>query len=328
MLINIIFTLTVSLDTIIIHPAMIAPKSVAISPDGKTAYINNLEGMNSLIYNISNRRLKGKITHTGKPVEACFTDGGRLVWISYYRLIGKGYPPCPDWRKYKTESIVVVYDTLKSEIIKRIKVGVIPKILRPSPDGRYVFVSNWNSHSISVIDSDSFRVLKEIKVGWVPRGVAFTIDSRYAYVVNMGGFTISKIDVDSLKVVRTISKGVGNRPRHIVATPDSQYLLFTCHGDGYVRKLDLKTDSIVAKVKVGVQPRSCVLDPSGRYLFCVNYRSNTVSMIEINRMEVVAEAETGLRPVGCDLTPDGKELWVTDYGSGSVHIYRIDYTKD
>ncbi|RKX71825.1 hypothetical protein DRP53_00085 [candidate division WOR-3 bacterium] len=327
MLLELLFAITLSLDTVITHPRMIAPKSVYISPDGQTAYINNLEGMNTLIYDVATRKVKGIIQHRGKPVESCFTRGGRYVWISYYRLIGPGYPPCPEWRKYKTRSIVVVYDTLKEKIVKEIKVGVIPKIIRTSPDGRYVLVSNWNSHSVSVIDADSFRVVKEIRVGWVPRGISFSLDSHYAYVVNMGGFTISKIDLDSLRVVEVIKKGVGNRPRHIVTTPDSQYMLFSCHGDGHIRKLDLRADSIVGKIKVGRQPRTIVLDPEGNYLFVVNYRSNSISVVDIKKMEVVAEARAGIKPVGCDLTPDGKELWVTNYGSGSVYIYKIDYSK-
>ncbi|HIE06222.1 MAG TPA: YncE family protein [bacterium (Candidatus Stahlbacteria)] len=325
MLISLLFMVTISLDTVISHPQMVAPKSVYISPDGKTAYVNNLEGMNTLIFDVVTRKVKGVIKHIGKPVESCFSEGGRYVWISYYRLIGKGYPPCPNWREYKIPSVVAVYDTVKKALVRKVKVGVIPKIIEASPDGKYVFVSNWNSHSVTVVDAETFEVKEEIKVGWVPRGVAFTNDSRFAYVVNMGGFTISKIDVDSLKAVKVISKAVGNRPRHIVATPDSNYMLFSCHGDGYIRKLDIKADSIIDKVKVGHQPRTITLDPSGRYLFVVNYKSNSVSIVDVDLMTEVAEEKTGLKPVGCDLTPDGGELWVTDYSSGSIHIYKIQY---
>src|SRR5215207_2830887 len=96
------------------------PKSVIISPNGKHAYVNNLEGMNTMIINTESYEVEGVIEHTGKPVEFAFTNGGRYVWISYFRLLEKGYPrELGVERNYNYPSVVVVYDTLEKALTHR-----------------------------------------------------------------------------------------------------------------------------------------------------------------------------------------------------------------
>ena len=165
------------------------PKSVAISPDGRYAYINNLEGMNTMIIRTDNYETESVIEHTGKPVEFGITLGGRFIWITYFRLLEEGFPKNLGVESaYRYPSVVVVYDTLTKDLVKRIDVGIIPKIIAVSPDEKLVFVANWNSYDISVISTENYQVIKTIEVGAIPRGVEFTPDGRYAYVCNFGGF--------------------------------------------------------------------------------------------------------------------------------------------
>src|SRR5205823_4665933 len=56
-------------------------------------------------------------------------------------------------------------------------------MLEVSPDGRWCYVPNRNSNSVSVIDISAMAIVRVIpNVGLQPHGVDFTLDSRYAYV--------------------------------------------------------------------------------------------------------------------------------------------------
>lgn len=301
------------------------PKSVAFSPDGKYAYINNLEGMNTMIIDASTFETVDVIEHTGKPVEFGISGNGRYIWISYFRLLEKGYPrELGNERSYNYPSVVVVYDTLEKQLIQRIEVGVIPKVIAISPDESLVFVANWNSGTISVIDAFNYEVIKTIKVGAIPRGVKFTPDGKFVYVCNFGASTISIIDVENLEEIEVL-KNVGYKPRDIVITKDQKYAYFSNFGDGYLRKMDLETNTIVDKVKIGSEPRSVCITNNNYYVFAVNYKSGTISVIDTRKFKVIGEYKSDIGAVGVALSPDMKFLWVTNQSTGSITIYKINY---
>ena len=301
------------------------PKSVVISPDGRYAYINNLEGMNTMIINTDNYETVSIIEHTGKPVEFGITLGGRFIWITYFSLLEEGFPKNLGVESaYRYPSVVVVYDTLTKDIVKRIDVGIIPKIIAVSPDEKLVFVANWNSYDISVISTENYQVIKTIEVGAIPRGVEFTPDGKYAYVCNFGGSTISKIDVVSLEVISTINN-VGISPRDMVISSKGDYAYYSAYGDGYLRKLDLQTDEVVDKIKIGIEPRSVCMTNNNKYLFVVNYQNGTVDAVDLTDFSIIGEYDADKGAVGVALSPDNKFLWVTNQSTGSVIIYKVNY---
>jgi YVTN family beta-propeller protein len=301
------------------------PKSVIISPNGKYAYINNLEGMNTMIIDAESFETLDIIEHTGKPVEFAFTHNGRYVWISYFRLLEKGYPrEFGVERNYRYPSVVVVYDTLEKALTKRIEVGIIPKVITVSPDEKLVFVANWNSASISVIDADSFQVIKTIKVGAIPRGIRFTPDGKFAYICNFGASTISRINIDDLEVDLTLNN-VGYKPRDIVIRNDGKYAYYTNFGDGYIRKLDIEENKVVDKIKIGSQPRTLCITNNNKYIFAVNYSSGTISVINADNFELINEYRADIGAVGVALSPCMRYLWVTNQSTGSIIVFKVNY---
>lgn len=301
------------------------PKSVIISPDGRYAYINNLEGMNTMIIDANTFETLALIEHTGKPVEFGITQEGRYIWISYFRLLEPGYPKeLGNERSYRYKSVVVVYDTLTENFAHRIEVGIIPKVIAVSPDEKLVLVANWNSNDISVISTATYEVIKTISVGAIPRGVKFTPDGKYAYVCNFGGSTISKINIDSLEVESTI-KNVGYKPRDIVISSKGDYAYFSNFGDGYLRKLDLETDEVVDKLKISSEARSVCMSNNNRYVFVVCYQTADVYVIDTEIFEIVGKYKSDVGAVGVALTPDNKYLWVTNQKTGSIKVYKVIY---
>jgi YVTN family beta-propeller protein len=77
----------------------------------------------------------------------------------------------------------------------RLAVGVKPRYVAFSVDGRHAYVVNEGGDSISVIDSATRTVSSVIAVGHSPRTIGVAPDGRFAYVSNGRDNTVSVLDV-------------------------------------------------------------------------------------------------------------------------------------
>ena len=158
------------------EPDINSPKSVNIHPNGKKYYVNSLEGCCTVVFEMgTNKKLKTirhhfdgsekelwstpsslyPFTHythdlnrfDGKPVEGCFTHGGRYFWVPYYR------------RSYdinaQDPSALAVIDTQTDDIILLMETGPLPKMIAASHDGKYVAVTHWGNNTVALIDISS-----------------------------------------------------------------------------------------------------------------------------------------------------------------------------
>lgn len=305
-------------------------KSVRVSPDGRRAYVENLEGQRTLVYDTRTFARIAEITHVGKPVETAFTEGGRFVWISYLRLLLPGYPVAvPDETRYDRPSQVAVYDAAQSRIVARIDVGIMPKFLAVSPDESLVAVSNWISDTVTLIDTKRRAAVATVKVGHVPRGLCFTPDGRWLYVTNFRGSSLSRIDVVARRVVKTITK-VGDQPRHLVITRDGTTMFLSTNRDGWLHKYSLTpngedvTETRVASVFVGREARTIGLTPDGRFVFVCCFDSGSVVAVDAATMKVVSRTRVGDGAVGLDLSPDGRHLWVVTQPTRTLRVFAVE----
>jgi YVTN family beta-propeller protein len=322
-----------------------APKSVSIAPNGKTAYVLNLEGMSIEAFDIASKRLRWKaeffptqsfgwdytrkktIPSTGeKPVEAAFTDNGRYIWVSLHNDTSvvvidtewqtklTGSEEMKKMKLYKNDS-----KGFETVFVKRLKVGKTPKVITVSPDESLVYVANWHSNSISVISAQSLKVIHEITGLTVPRGMVCSGDGNYLFVANMSSTLLTKIDTRSYRIIESFEVGQG--PRHLVRADN--ILLMSLNSAGEVVTFGIKEGQILARTKVGSQPRTIVLSKDKKLLFGVLYNEKKVFEINTSTLDLVQKYPTGDAPVGLDITPDGKELWVVNYRSSTLDVFAI-----
>jgi DNA-binding beta-propeller fold protein YncE len=88
------------------------------------------------------------ITH-GAPVEAAFTPDAKYVYVSNYSMYGSGFGPegsddcTPASAKAAgdTDSYVYRIDVKTLAVDQVIRVGLVPKFLAVTPDGKYLLVA-------------------------------------------------------------------------------------------------------------------------------------------------------------------------------------------
>lgn len=260
----------------------------------------------------------------GAPVEAAFSPDGRFAYVTQRAMYGPGFrrpPPqsgvCAPSDGYD-RGFVYKIDLRSLKIRKVIRLGVLPKDLAVSPDGRLLLVSNWCSYDVSVVNLSTDRQVKRIGVGQYPRGIAISPDSRTAYVAMLGERRIARIDLRTLK--RSYINGPGGAPRDAIVSPNGRYLYLSLSlGDG-VAKLDLRTNRVVARAATGDDPRSMTMAPDGRSLYVVNYASGTVSKIRTRDMRVIQRLRAGRHPVGITYDAATRQVWVSMY-PGPLRVY-------
>ncbi|CAN7469120.1 YncE family protein [Pseudomonas sp. LjRoot277] len=199
-----------------------------------------------------------------------------------------------------------------------IPVGKEPFGIAVSPDGTRAYVSNWSSHTVSVIDTATHRVLTHIPVGNRPWGVTVSPDDARAYVCNFGSHTVSVIDTATNQVLTTIP--VGNSPYGIAVSPDGSRAYVCNSQSNTVSVIDTATDQVLTNIPVESHPLGIAVSPDGTRAYVTNYTSYTVSVIDTATDRVLTNIPVEILPSGIAVSPDGTRAYVCNWSSHRVSV--------
>ena len=111
-----------------------------------------------------------------------------------------------------------------------------------------LYVTNFLSQNVSVIDLNLGKVTAIIPVGNNPTGMAVTPDKEEVYVANMWSGTVSVISTAQNAVTHTIPIPTFNAPAvpfGLAMLPDGSRVYVTNLNDGTVRVIDTQTKTVV-----------------------------------------------------------------------------------
>ena len=199
------------------------------------------------------------------------------------------------WTSSMTASgAVIVLDAATLETKRTISVGSMPAEVTFDVAGRYAFVANGGSATVSVMDRTSKLVVRTIAVGAEPVGAWPGSDSMM-YVDNEAGRSITAIDVKTLQVVRTYD--LGFTPAVATVGPDGS--LWVADADaGRVVIYARGSTTIVGEIAVGAGAHAIVFAPGGVTAYVSNQRAGTVSVIDVPTRSVRRTIRVGTKPNG------------------------------
>jgi hypothetical protein len=333
-------------------------KSVLFNKTGQKLYAMNLEGMSIYEFQQSSRQIerefkfkptegKGWDYETNKPmpsfeekpVEACLSHDDRFLWVSLHNA--SSIVPIPtesvisnredtSTTRVKQKKVYIEYSgsTNKDSIqVPVIATGHTPKIIARTADSKHLLVSNWHSHSVSVLATDTAafpyaKTVSTLSVSAIPRGIVVDDERRKSYVAIMGGATITVINNDTWTKEAEIP--VASNPRHIVLTNDG-HLLVSYNKLARVACIDPVTRKTLFSASTHAQPRTIVLSKNHKFLFVTCYSSDKVEVFKINEKSFTRVASLACKghPVGVDIFEDENKLeaWVCSYNNGTINIF-------
>lgn len=120
---------------------------------------------------------------------------------------------------------------------------------------------------------------------------------------------------------------LGKFPRHLLATPDSKYLIAanSCSKDIHI--IDSESNEIVQNIVLGSYPQGLATDGSSSLLFVTLTEASTIAVIDLRTFEV-KKISLGSRvsPMYIQVSPSGNMVYASLAGTGELAKYM--YTGD
>jgi YVTN family beta-propeller protein len=259
------------------------------SPDGKTLFVSggnatgskNIAGSAAPIYEFtySNGRLSDQ--PTGQLLE---TIDPKLVWWSGVAYLpGKNLLYAANRGTGTGPSNVVVFDAKTRQIVTRIPVDINPYQFVLTPNGARLFVSNWASESVSVIDTATNKVIRTLRVGINPNDMKLSSDGRL-FVACSNDNTVHVIDTRKLEVIERLSTTLtplapeGSTP-DAVEIDNVRKLVYVANADNnsitVIRIANRAHSAVVGFIPTGWYPSALALAHGGSQLYIGNAKGES-----------------------------------------------------
>ena len=272
------------------------PHEVAVTPDGRLAYVSNYgmynvfrEGQrvnepgNTLtVLDLERRAIRDTfdLGEYSKPHGLVVSRDGRRLWVT-----------C------EGSQAVLELDAASGAVLSAWKTAQeTSHMIVPSADERKLFIANIRSGSATVIERATGRVTT-VPTAPGTEGIDLRPDGREVWVTNRADSSISVLDTERDTVVAKIESG-GRMPIRLKFTPDGREAWVSCAESNAVTVFDARTRRLLATVPVGAVPVGIQMAPDGKRAFVANTNDDLVTVIDVVARKVVATFTTGNEPDG------------------------------
>jgi YVTN family beta-propeller protein len=233
-----------------------SPGLARISPDGATVVVSNRGDNTVSVIDAKLLRVRATLPVCQQPEDIAILPDSNKAFVacsgssqvaSIALANGKGGEATAD------------------RVLALLDVGRTPVSLALKPDGGELMVCDFDSDSISIIETGNDEVGSSALVGQHPSHGLVTLDNSRLYVSNFGSDSVAVYDIDAGKRIATMA--VGSHPDGLALSQDQRYLLVldTQAGDVTViqkrtpRKLEPTEYSLLTMIPVGLQPNGIVV---------------------------------------------------------------------
>jgi len=272
-----------------------APVSIAVSADGKRAYVANSGSNNLSVVDLEPRKVVSTVSVGVGPAMAAVSPDGKTVVVSLYG-----------------ENAISVIDALHAQVRNKIAVTDCqqPEFVTILPDSSKAFVACRGSAQVAVVQlkkpewkQDDDRLLTLLNVGQSPVHLALKPDGGEIFVSNADSGTFSEIATQANEVGGSYL--VGTNPARGVIASDNATFYISDSGSNSVVVYDITVSRRVTKqdpvsgsgsIRVGSKPESIVLSPNENYLYVANTASGDVSVIRTAVQSLFTMIPVGKQP--------------------------------
>jgi YVTN family beta-propeller protein len=264
------------------------PQAIAITPDGRTAFVANYGSDSVTPIGTVSRRAGTPIPVGKQPWAIAITPDGRTAYVANYG-----------------SNTVTPINTSTRRAGTPIPVGNQPRAIAITPRGKTAYVLDWGSAAVTPISTATDRAGPAIPVGSYPFAIAIAPDGKAAYVANYGSNTVTPISVSTGRPGPAVP--AGQAPNSLAVTPGSTKV-FAVGGDSdTVTAITAATGRADRGIPVRYSPAAVAISPSGRTAYVVNTISGTLTPVSTATGVAARPIRTGIYtyPTAIGLTPSG-----------------------
>ncbi len=209
------------------------PAQIIITNDGKYALITHQSSDGLWIMSTKDNQIVNKIPEiTGIPV---YDSANNKI---YFSIIFKPY--------------VYAFNPDNQTIIKKIEVGGRPLNIDVTPDGKFLYVANFDLNNVQKIDTQTDSLVSIISNIDSSRGIGISPDGKFAYVTNILSNKVTVIDLNTDTIIKTIS--VGAMPTSVAINKENNCVYISNQGEPSVSVIDISKNEVIKTIPVANNP--------------------------------------------------------------------------
>ncbi len=199
-----------------------------------------------------------------------------------------------------------------------IQVGGSPDGLSLYPSGNTVYVNDYNSDTINVINTSSASLTGSLTIpAALTSPLMFNPSGSTAYGISYWGGSVYVINTTTMSANAI---DVGLRPSSEVLNPADTLLYVTNTDSNTISVISTATNTIIATISGLWYPGGIAISQSGSTLYVSNGGAGTVSVIDTSTNSITNTIRVGSDPGSLAISPSGTLMYVTNYGSGTVSV--------
>jgi YVTN family beta-propeller protein len=287
----------VSGRTLATLPVGRGPHELAVSRDGRTAYVANFGRFGVYPAGDTMHTVGGNTitvldlaagtprttfdlgTRTGLHGAAISRDGTKL------------------WITSETPNALLELDAASGRVLQTwLTNQQRSHLVLPSPDERTFYVTNTVSGSVSIIDRASGQV-RSIAIGNGAEGLTVSPDGGELWIARRGDNVVTIISTASGAIIDSL-KVTGDGPQRIQFTPDGREVWTSNVRSNTLSVIDATSRQVVATVTVGKGPAGIVFSPDGRRGYFALSGDNAIAVIDVAKRAMIGTLATGVEPDG------------------------------
>ena len=218
------------------------------------------------------------------------------------------------------DASVSLINTQTYKEFDRFTVGKEPHHLYPTADNRTLLVANAVSNDLSLLDPATGKLIGKISGIDDPYQLAFSPDDKWfvTAALRLDRVDIYAWDGKSKRPVRKIP--LPDAPSHVWFSNDSRFVFATLQDSNEVAAIEMATQTVVWKHKVGKQPAGILVTPDGGYLMVGIMGEDFVEVIDWQERKTVARIRTGRGAHNFRGMGDKRHLLVSNRVDNTVSI--------
>jgi YVTN family beta-propeller protein len=254
------------------------PDTLAITPNGRTAYVANRFGNSVSVIDIATAANVKTIEVGTQPIGVAISPDGSLVYVS----------------DYKSEKVSII-STATNTVVGELKVEGQPAPPAVTPDGRFIWVPHQGKSGgggaggTEIFDARTRQPVGSIETPEESFGLVFTPDGGKALLVaEEAQDEIWVIDTATRLPVKKIP--VGTEPQEIAVAPSGRTAYASISGEETLLPINLATNEKSAPIKVaGSNLGKVAITPDGKTAYVADEASGNLLPVDL----VAGRQETG-----------------------------------
>lgn len=222
------------------------------------------------------------------------------------------------------EATLSLIDDSTHQVVSTLPTGEEPHHLMATPGNESLIVANSVSNSLMFLDPTSGKTQRLIDGIADPYQIGFSPDRKWfvSTGLRLDRLDIYRYDGSNLTLAKRLP--LATMQSHIAFTKDSRTAFISLQVSGEIAAIDLPTQNVRWKMKVGKVPAGLWMTPGDRYILVGMTGADYVAVVDWREQKIVKTIPTGKGAHNFRSLVDGKHVAVTNRVANTISIIDED----